>query len=79
MAIKKELRQFEEVQKAIYDMEKLLIELYKRGEYYRAVYVFQAMDMLCDKFRDIGVQMPDDAVAINIDLDEKLNCDILSL
>ena len=79
MKVIKELRQFEEVQKAVYDMEKLLMELHKRGEYYRGVYVFQAMDMLCDKFKSLGVEMPDDAVAVNVSLDEKLKCDILSL
>ncbi|MGH2271904.1 hypothetical protein ACQ9LF_08900 [Anaerohalosphaeraceae bacterium U12dextr] len=66
-------------QGAINDMEHLLIGLCKRGEYFKAVYVFQAMDMLCDKFKDYGVEMPEDAVAMNIFLDEKLKCNILSL
>jgi pentatricopeptide repeat protein len=66
-------------QGAINDMEHLLIGLCKRGEYFKAVYVFQAMDMLCDKFKDYGVEMPEDAVAMNIFLDEKLKCNNLSL
>lgn len=35
--------------------------------------------MLCDKFKNVGVEMPEDTVAMNIFLDDKLKCDILSL
>lgn len=41
-----------------------------------AVLIFQAMDMLCDAHR---MEMPEDAITVNIGLDDYFGCDVLGL
>ncbi len=41
-----------------------------------AVVLFQALDMICDAHQ---IEMPEEAVTVNIGLDDFFGCDVLSM
>jgi len=65
-----------EIEETIFKMTESANELYSYGEYAEAILVLQSIDRLCDSN---PVDMPDEAVSLNIELDEKFNTDVLHL
>ncbi len=51
-------------------------ELNNVGEYTEAIAILQSIDRLCDKN---ALDMPDEAIELNIFLDEKMGTDVLKL
>lgn len=65
-----------EIEKTTFKMTEAACELYSYGQYKEAIKLLQSIDRLCDQN---NLDMPDEAVSLNIDLDEKFNTDVLKL
>jgi len=50
-------------------------ELYSQGEYGEAITVLLSIDRLCDSS---GLDMPDEAVALNIEINEKFDTNLFA-
>lgn len=49
-------------------------ELYSYGDYNEVILLLQSIDRLCDHYT---LDMPDEAVSLNVELDEKFQTDVL--
>lgn len=63
-------------EETIFKMTESANELFSYGNYDEAVLLLQMIDRLCNHYT---LDMPDEAVSLNVDLDEKFGCDVLRL
>lgn len=63
-------------EETIFKMTECANELQSHGDYDEAVLLLQMIDRLCDHYT---LDMPDEAVSLNVDLDEKFQTDVLQL
>lgn len=63
-------------EETIFKMTECANELHSYGDYDEAVWLLQMIDRLCDHYT---LDMPDEAVLLNVDLDEKLQMDVLQM
>ena len=57
-------------------MTEVANELHSYGEYGEAISLLLSIDRLCDSN---SIDMPDEAVGLNVELDEKFNVNLLAL
>lgn len=63
-------------EQTIFKMSECANELHSYGDYGETVLLLQIIDRLCDHYT---LDMPDEAVSLNADLDEKFQTDVLQL
>jgi len=63
-------------EETIFKMTECANELHSHGDYDETVLLLQSIDRLCDHYT---LDMPDEAVSLNVDLDEKFQTDVLQL
>ena len=64
------------IEETIFKMTESANELYSYGENKEAIRLLQSIDRLCDAN---SVDMPDEAVSLNVHLDEKFDTDVLQM
>lgn len=63
-------------EETVFKMTECANELHSYGDYDEAVLLLQSIDRLCDHYT---LDMPDEAVSLNVDLDEKFQTDVLQM
>ena len=64
------------IEETIFKMMESANELYALHHYTDSAILFRLIDRLCDKN---GVEMPDEAVSLNVALDETLGTDVFDV